>query len=101
MDEVWAGDYLLAFDGRVLEVFGFPTAYYQGEMEASKRFHVANVALRVDGPDRKGRRTVIVTVRRRSKAGCEFRVEEEGWPPVASFLERVSGAIAEAGSTDE
>ena len=48
MDEVWADEILLTFDGRVVEVFGFPGS-------ESIRFHVLNLELSAEGPDRKGR----------------------------------------------
>jgi hypothetical protein len=43
VDEVWADEILLTFDGRVLEIFGFPGA-------TSMRFHVRNMELAIENP---------------------------------------------------
>ena len=85
MEEVWADDLLLAFDGRVLEVFGFPG-------QESYRFHVRNVDLSIDGPDRKGRHRVVAESARGS-GGCAFEVPPEDWHVVGPFLEGVLGAM--------
>ncbi|CAM5672431.1 hypothetical protein SAVIM338S_07068 [Streptomyces avidinii] len=45
-----AGREFYTFDGRILEVYG----------SSPKRFHIRNMDLRVTGPDRKGRRTVVI-----------------------------------------
>jgi hypothetical protein len=86
MDEVWAGDSLLAFNGRVLEVFGFRGS-------ESMRFHVRNVELSVDEPDRKRRRSVLIKPASKGSGGCMFEVEEEDWASVGPFLDRVLAAI--------
>src|ERR687896_1300239 len=62
MDEVWAGDVLLCFDGRVVEVFGFSGS-------ESIRFHVRNLELEVGEPDRKGRRSVRIKPASRGSGG--------------------------------
>ena len=85
MDEVWADDILLTFDGRVVEVFGFPGS-------ESIRFHVLNLDLAADGPDRKGRYTVTLEPASRG-GGCSFDVPEADWPAVAPFLDRVLAAM--------
>ena len=86
MDEVWAGDSLLAFDGRVLEVFGFMGT-------ANVRFHVRNVDIEIADPDRKGRRSVRVKPASRGSGGLQLEVEEGDWAAVGSFLDRVIAAI--------
>jgi hypothetical protein len=48
MDEVDAGDLLITFDGRVLELFNTMDG-------TSKRYHVRRFALTLEGPDDKGR----------------------------------------------
>jgi hypothetical protein len=88
MDEVWAGDSLLVFDGRVLEIFGFRGS-------ESLRFHVRNVEVSVGQPDRKMRRSVAVKPASRGSGGCMFEVQEEDWPTVGPFLDRVLAAIPE------
>lgn len=40
-----------SFDGRVLEIFGGTVAH---------RFHVRHMHFRIEGPDRKGRRSVLI-----------------------------------------
>ena len=87
-DEVWSGDSLLAFDGRVLEVFGFPGSL-------SMRFHVRNMELSVDPPDKKGRLWVGIRATRGS-GGCNFHVEPGDVPVVGPFLDRVLAAIPDA-----
>lgn len=85
MDEVWSGATLLTFDGRVLELFGFPGSL-------SMRFHVSNMELSVDPPDGKGRHWVGLRATRGS-GGCNFHVEPGDWPEVGPFLDRVFAAI--------
>ena len=86
-NEVWCGDVLLTFDGKVLELFGFP--------ENGARFHVRNVELSVGEPDRKERRAVAVKPASRG-GGCRFDVPPEDWPAVGPFLDRVLAAIPAA-----
>jgi hypothetical protein len=86
MDEVWAGDSLLAFDGRVLEVFGFPGSQ-------SVRFHVRNMELDVGGPNRRGMRLVTLKAAVRGAGGLAFSVEEADWPYVGPMLDRVLAAM--------
>ena len=85
MDEVWADDVLLTFDGRVVEVFGFPGS-------ESIRFHVRNLDLAVDGPDRKGRVTLKLEPASRG-GGCHIEVPEQDWPEVGAFVDRVLAAM--------
>jgi hypothetical protein len=86
VDEVWAGTTLYAFDGRVLEVFGFPGS-------ESMRFHVLNLRIEVDEPDRKGRRWLRVRPLHGS-GGMMVEVQAEEWPALGPFLDRVGTAIA-------
>lgn len=86
MDEAWSGDSLLVFDGRVLEVFGFMGS-------ESLRFHVRNMELSVNEPDRKGRRAVTIKPASRGSGGCRLEVEEGDWPAVGPILDRVLDAI--------
>jgi hypothetical protein len=83
--EVWADDVLLCFDGRIVEVFGFPGS-------ESLRFHVKNLELSADGPDRKGRYSVHIEPATRG-GGCVVTVPEEDWPAVAPFLDHVLAAM--------
>ena len=85
MDEVWADEILLTFDGRVVEVFGFPGS-------ESIRFHVLNLELSVDGPDRKGRYAVLITPASHG-GGCRVEVPEADWAEVEPFLDRVLAAM--------
>jgi hypothetical protein len=85
MHEVWADDVLLVFDGRVVEVFGCPGS-------ESIRFHVRNLDLAVDGPDRKGRYALQLAPATRG-GGCSVPVPEEDWAEVGPFVERVLAAM--------
>ena len=87
VQEVWADDILLAFDGRVLEIFGFPG-------QESYRFHVRNMELSSEGPDRKQRHRVVVTSARGS-GGCAFDVPPEDWLHVGPLLDEVLAAMPE------
>ena len=86
MDEVWSGDSLLVFDGRVLEVFGFMGS-------ESIRFHVRNMEVSVEGPDRKGRNAVTIKPAARGSGGCRLEVEPADWAAVGPFLDRVLEAM--------
>lgn len=93
MDEVWADEILLTFDGRVVELFGFPGS-------ESIRFHVLNLELTVDGPDRKGRYELFI--RPASGAGgCRLDVPEADWTEVAPFIDRVLAAMPAAADVPE
>jgi hypothetical protein len=93
MDEVWADQILLTFDGRVVEVFGFPGS-------ESIRFHVLNLDLSFDGPDRKGRHALLLKPASHG-GGCQFDVPAEDWPQVEPFLDRVLGAMPAAEEGEE
>ena len=85
MHEVWAGDVLLTFDGRVLEIFGFPG-------QESYRFHVKNMELTAEGPDKKGRyRATAMSAK--GSGGCSLEVGADDWPQVGPFLDRVLDAM--------
>ncbi len=86
MDEIWLGTTLLAFDGRVLEVFGFSGS-------ESIRFHVRNIDIQVDDPDRKGRRWLRIKPASPGSGGCMFEVQPEEWNHLGPFLDRVFAAI--------
>ena len=89
MEEVWAGDSLLVFDGRVLEVFGFRGS-------ESLRFHVRNVEIEFQEPDRKGRRWLKIKPASRGSGGCMFELKPEDLPQVEPFVDRVLAAIPES-----
>jgi hypothetical protein len=86
VDEVWAGDSLLAFDGRVVEVFGFAGS-------ESLRFHVRNVEIELGDPDRKGRRSLRIKPGSRGSGGCMLDIEPGDLPQVEPFVDRVLAAI--------
>lgn len=88
MEEIWVKDILLAFDGRVVEVFGFPGS-------ESLRFHIANLRLDIDGPSRKGRYMIQLKPQSRGSGGCAFEVESHEWPEVGPFLDRITEAMPE------
>ena len=86
MDEAWLGDNLLAFDGRVLELFGHPAT-------PSSRFHVANLDLTVADPDKKGRRMLTLKAATKRSGGVMLEIEPEDWPALEPFLDRVLAAM--------
>ena len=88
LEEAWADDCLLCFDGRVLEVFGFPGS-------ESIRFHVANLDLDVSGPDRNGRYDLMLKPVR-GGGGCMLQVGTGSWPAVAPLVAGVAAAAEAA-----
>jgi hypothetical protein len=87
-EEIWIGDSLVVFDGRVLEVFGFRGS-------ESLRFHVRNLDVEVAEPDRKGRRLLTLRPASRGSGGCAFEVSPEDWAAAESLLARVFSAMPE------
>jgi len=80
--EARTGDTLVAFDGRVMELFGFSDPH---------RYHVSDLKIKVDGPDRKGR--VAITIGRASaRGGAGFGAAPEDWPALKSVLDRAAEA---------
>ena len=94
-DEVRSRHLVLAFDGRVLEIFGVqrpgsgPSSQYE-----SVRFHIANIVFQPEGPDRKGRYLVIFR-HNEFDPGYRVRFETEEWITVGPFLSRVTAARPE------
>lgn len=87
--EAWAGESVLSFDGRVLEVFG-----YQGQ--DSVRYHAANLQIDVGDPDKHGKR--IVQLKPRTKgAGCALGISAEDWAGAGPLLEQARIAATEQG----
>jgi hypothetical protein len=83
-DEITAvvGHQLYSFDGRILEIFGaHPT-----------RFHVRHMQLVVTGPDRKGRRTMVINAVGLQHTST-FTAEEWATPALPGLLEAVQSAI--------
>ena len=86
-DEIWVGESLLSFDGRVLEVFG-----YQGQ--DSVRYHAGNLLVDVGEPDKKGNR--IVQLKPRTKGvGCALGISMQDWAHAAPLLERIQAVATE------
>ena len=81
MEEVSAGDYLLTFDGRVLEIFGVTST-------PSVRYHARNLEIQTSGPDRKGRHDVMIKPKTRGPA-IQIQIQEADWPGLSPFLESV------------
>lgn len=78
--EAWAGTIGVAFDGRVVEVFGFSDSH---------RYHLREVEVEVADPDRKGRRGVLIG---RGGGGAGFKVEDADWPAMEGVLQKLSAA---------
>ena len=85
---MWADGVLFTFDGRVLEVFGFPGSQ-------SMRFHVLNLTVELDEPDRKGRRWLRLKPVN-GGGGLMMEVPEQDWPVLGPFLDQVWAAIPQA-----
>jgi hypothetical protein len=96
MDEVRADDVLLTFDGQVLELFGYIAVVTTIHSSSNLRFHVHNLRIEVQSPDRKGRRDVRFALTSTSGVSCQLRVEEAEWATVEPFLQRVAAAIPAA-----
>lgn len=86
--EVMVGDYLLAFDGRVLEFFN--------THEGFNRIHIAHMRLKVQ-EGRKGRLLVEVTARRRNTPREIFEVKPEERPAFEAMIAEVREAAESAG----
>jgi hypothetical protein len=84
-EEVWAGDTLVVFDGRVVELFGFPG-------RERVRFHVRNMELTIGEPNRKGGRGVTIKPASRG-GGCMLEVDELDWAEIGPLLDRVLAAV--------
>jgi hypothetical protein len=88
MEETWIDGTLFAFDGRVVEAFGFPG-------EGDLRYHVRNLKLTVDAPDAKGRRTIVLRPWSTGAGSMSMHVSADAWPAAEPFLDHVASAIAE------
>jgi hypothetical protein len=82
------GPSVLSFDGRVLEMFTWQSGSV-GRLN-SKLLYVT-----VDGPDKKGRRSVMFTCAP-SKRGGGFRamVDDAQWPRIEPLVDQVSVAVS-------
>ncbi|MDQ3729291.1 MAG: hypothetical protein M3355_06840 [Actinomycetota bacterium] len=88
-DEVWVGDSLLSFDGRVFEIFG-----YHGQ--DSIRYHARNLVIDIGDPNKKGK--LIVQLKPRTRGmGCALEISSEDWAHAAPLLERLQAAAGEGG----
>lgn len=86
-DDELLGRVVLAFDGRVLEVFT--------ERAGSVcRLVVGLLHLDVEEPDRKGRRRVLVRSMPGGKgSGATLTVGPDAWPAVGGWVDRVRPAL--------
>ncbi len=86
--EVWLTDSLgLAFDGRVVELFGTSTG--------SERYHVRQFGVAMKGIDKSGVRRVHLGFEHRPgkiSAGAMANVDPERWPELESLLRRIDDA---------
>ena len=88
LQEVFVGDYLLAFDGRVLEFFNTNAGF--------NRIHIAHMRLKVR-EGRKGRLMVEVTARRRNTPREIFEAQPEERPAFEGMIADIRGAAESAG----
>ena len=84
-----AGREFYTFDGRILEIFG----------SSPQRFHIRNTTLQVTGPDRKGRRTVVIAAGPPEARATQhtWHYSAEDWHQaegLEALLETVQTAIA-------
>ena len=84
--EVSVGGTLVVFDGRVVELFGFPSSH------GDKRFHVRNMELEIGEANRKGRRRVTIKSQSYS-GGCTLEVDETDWSQLGPLLDQVRAAM--------
>jgi hypothetical protein len=94
MLEVWANQKtLVSFDGRVLELFAIP--FEMGNAGPSARYHVANLRIGVEEPDREGRTRVELRVRAdgTSHGQMLLYVDAEQWPQFEPLLAQVRAAV--------
>ncbi len=91
MEETWIDGTLFAFDGRVVEAFGFPG-------EGDLRYHIRNLKLTVDEPDAKGRRCIHLRPWSTVAGSMSMHISPEGWPAAKPFLDHVEAAIAQSRS---
>ncbi len=66
MEELWINDLFVIFDGTILEMFGF---IMTAKTETGARYHVRNLQIDVEGPDRKGRRKLRFNLARSANFG--------------------------------
>jgi hypothetical protein len=87
-DDSVQGPCIVTFDGRILELFTQRSA-------GAQRMIVGMLNLKVDGPDRKGRREVKFTCLPgfRSGGGFVLWVAEDQWPAVEPFVREVEAAL--------
>jgi len=90
LDEAWAGENCISFDGRVVEVFG---------LSETERLHVREFGYEVEGPARKGAYVLRMGRLRKGKlkGGVLMGVEGEDWPAVEAVLRRIDATQAELG----
>jgi len=89
-DEVRTRDTLLAFDGRILEVFRDRLTNGPDYAGDSLRFHVARLILK-ERQDRKGQHRVRLET---GISSATLRFEDDEWTTVGPFLSRVAAAAA-------
>lgn len=84
------GELLLTFDGRVLEAFGTYTSG-SGHYVPSVRFHVAQLNVKTEGPDRKGRYELRLTGLTRDTIVSAVVLEDD-WLKLAPLFDALRAA---------
>lgn len=85
MVEAWSQANCISFDGRVVEVFG--------SSSSADRYHIREAYVRIDKPNRRGFRSLLIG-RLRSRDGTELEVAREDWADMASVIRRLEVAGA-------
>jgi hypothetical protein len=92
--EAWANEKtLVSFDGRVVELFAI--AFETGNSGPSARYHVANLYLDVDDPDRHGRRRIELRplADGTSHGQSLLYIEAAQWPQFEPLIGQVLAAL--------
>jgi len=86
-DDPISGPSLVAFDGRVVELFTFRSA-------EANRLHISLMAVEVNGPDKRGNVEVWFTGGpNRKGGGFRLTVPPGAWPQVQPIVDAAGAAI--------
>jgi hypothetical protein len=98
--EAWATEKtLVSFDGRVVELFGI--AFEVGNSGPSARYHVANLYVDIEEPDRHGRRRIELRplADDTSHGQSLLYVDAQQWPQFEPLISQVVAALPRPSST--
>jgi hypothetical protein len=87
MIELYLGDRVISFDGRVIESFG-------GSQAGSERYHIAEVKAAELRVDKKGRYSVFIQMKGRGYVGTEWLAAPEAIEQAQQLVAEVERARA-------